>query len=196
LLLHGSPLGGVKTVRSTDQHKISCLKLISEQVIDGGEVIEIRILLSLSLECPGISHRAAGAEGLAVDNGDHTVHMNALADGWPLEGLQERSRQSQTACLNDDAVELIGALEQRLHRGQKVVLNRAAQTAVVELHQSTVNLIIGTEATAANQITVEPDRAEFIDHHSESLAAVDEKVAEKSCFSGSEEACDHGDRKP
>tara|TARA_B100000674_G_scaffold30254_1_gene21323 strand:+ start:259 stop:738 length:480 start_codon:yes stop_codon:yes gene_type:complete len=159
-------------------------------------VVEIRILQSLSLKCPGISHRTAGAESLAVDNGDHTVHMNALADGWPFEGLQEWSRQSQAACLNDNPVELIGALKQRLHRGEKVVLNRAAQTAVVELHQATVDLIIGTEATAANQITVEPDSAEFIDHHSQSLAAVDEKVPEKGCFSSSEETGDHGDRKP
>tara|TARA_B100001121_G_scaffold264612_1_gene246133 strand:- start:2675 stop:3265 length:591 start_codon:yes stop_codon:yes gene_type:complete len=196
LLLHGLRLGSIKTIRSADQDEIGGLKLIPEQVIDGCEVIQIGILLTLTLEGRRISDGTAGTECLPIHNGDHTIYMHPFTDGWPFKSLQQRPGQSEAAGLNDDAIQLLGTLEQCLHRREEIVLHRAAQTAVVELHQPGIDLVVGAETTAADQITVETDRAEFIDHHGQTLAAVDQEMTKKCGLTGTKEPGDDSDRKP
>ena len=68
---------------------------------------------------------------------------------------------------------MISSLEQRLHGGKEVVLNRAAKAAVVQFHQTVFNLLFWTEATTPNQIAIQTNTAKLVHHHSQALATVD-----------------------
>ena len=74
-------------------------------------------------------------------------------------------------------------------------MNGAAQATVIELHQTTLQFVVRTEPTAANQVTIESNGAEFIHHHCQALTALGQEMAKKCRFTGSEESGDDGDRK-
>ena len=185
---------GIHAVGSAHQHKIRRLQLIAEQLIDGGDVVQVRVLLALTLQGFGIGDRAARRQRFAIHQRHHAVDMHTTADRRPVECLQQRARQSQTAGLDHDAVQLIGTLQQLFHRRQEIILNRAAEAAVVEFNQATLQLLLRTEATTPDQITVKADAAEFIHHHRQPLAAGGEQMAQHGGFAGPEKSGDHGHR--
>ena len=165
--------------------------MILKQLVDRCEVIEAGILGPLPLKRFSISHWAARSQGFAIHQRHHTIHMHTAADGRPIQGLEQRPRQSKTACFDDDPIQLIRPFQQRLHRRQEVVLNRATEATVVQLNQPSVNVLLGTEATAANQITIKPNAAEFVDHHGQPLTAAGEQMAEHRGLAGTKKPGDH-----
>ena len=181
-------------IRPTDQHQIGCVQLISKQLINGGDVIQARVVQPLVLESLTIRHRMSSGHGFPIHHGDHTVNVNTTSDRRPLQGLQQRTRQSKATCLHNDAVQVIRPLQQPLHRRQEVVLHRAAETSVVELDESSLDLLLRTEATAADQITIQTDTAEFVDHYSQSLTTVGQQMAQKRRFACTKETGDDGHR--
>ena len=157
-------------------------------------MIQARVLLTLTLQCIAISHGTSSRQGLTIHQRDHTVDMDAVSDLRPIKGLQQRPGQRQTTGLDNDAVQLISPFQQALHRRKEVVLHGAAEAAVVELHQTTLHLVLRAEAATADQITIEPDTAELIHHHRKPLTALGEQVPQNSGFTGSKKTGDNGDR--
>ena len=181
-------------IGTAEQNEIRGLKLITEQLIDRCDVIEAGIIPSLLLQCLPIRNGAASGQSFTVHQRHHTVHVHTAANGRPVQGLQQRTRQRQTTGLHHDSIQLIRPLQQLFHRRQEVVLHRAAQAAVVELHKTAVQLIVGAETATANQIPIQSDTAEFIDHHGQTLTTAGEQMAQNGGFTGTEETGDHGDR--
>ena len=168
--------------------------MILKQVVDRCEVIEAGILGPLPLQRFSISHWAACSQSFAIHQRHHTIHMHTAADGRPIQGLKQRPWQSETAGFNNDPIQLIRPFQQRLHGRQEVVLHRAAEAAVVQLNQTAVHLLLRTKAAAANQITIKPNAAKFVDHHGQSLTATGEQMAEHRGLAGPKKPGDHGHR--
>ena len=191
---HPLELPGIHAVSSAHQHQIRRLQLIAEQLINGGDVVQVGVLLTLALQGVGVGHRAARRQRLTIHQCPPAGDMNAAADRRPVKGLQQRARQSQTTGFNHDAVQLIGTLQQLFHRRQEIILNRAAEAAVVEFNQAALQLLLRAEATTPDQITIQADAAELIHHHRQPLAAGGEQMAPHRGFAGPETSGDHRHR--
>ncbi len=128
-------------------------------------MIEVGIRLALGLQGRRITHHAASGQSFAIHHGHHAAHAGARADLGPAEGLHQRQRQSKSAGFHHDAVELIGSLQQYLHRGQKLILHGAAEATVGQFHHAPLQLLLRAEAAATNQVAIDPDLTEFIHQH-------------------------------
>ena len=168
--------------------------MILEQILDRCEVIQAGIVTALLLEGFRITDGTARGEGRTIGESHHAIDVNPAANRWPVEGLQQRVRQCQTACFHNNAVQLVSAFQQTLDGRQEIVLNRAAETTVVELNKTTIQLLFRTEAAAANQIAIEADTSEFIDHDGQSLTAVDEQMSQHGRFACPQKSGDHSHR--
>ena len=171
------------------------MELVFEQILDGSEVVKALILLPLTFQRLRITHGTASTHGFTIHHGDDPVHMHTAADGRPLESLEQGTGKSQATGFNDNAIKLIGSFQKRFHRWQEIVLNGAAEAAVIEFHKTAFHLLFWTETTAANQISVQANGSELIDHHGKSLTALGEQVPQNCGFAGAEEAGDHRDGK-
>ncbi len=89
---------------------------------------------------------------------------------------------------------MVGPLQESLHRGQEIILNGAAQTAIGELHQTVIQLIVGAEATTPQEIAINPHLPKFIHHHGKPLATGQQQVAQEGGFAGPQKARHHRDR--
>ena len=82
-----------------------------------------------------------------------------------------------------------GAVEQRRHRGQELVGDRAAEAAVRELDDVVVGAV--RDAAAPESGAVDAERAELVDDHRDPpAAAVREHVADEARLAGAEKAAD------
>ena len=115
-----------------------------EQRIHSGEVIQAGIITALTFQGFWITDGTAFSESRTIRECHHAIDVDTAADGRPVQGLQQRLWQSQATGLHHDAVELISPFQQTLDRGQEVVLHRAAEAAVVELHETSIQLLLGT----------------------------------------------------
>ena len=168
--------------------------MVIEQVFDGAEVIEAGIGQALGLNRGGITHHVALGQGLAIHHRHHTGHPGAGADLGPAEGLHQGLGQGQAAGFNDDAIELVGALEQQLHRRQEFILHRAAEAAVGQFHHPAVQLLLRTEAATADQFCIDPHLAKFIHQHGEPQATAQQQLAQQGRFTGPQKAGHHRHR--
>ena len=109
-LQHAVQLGRLQTIGTADQHQIRCLKLVLEQIFDGGEVIEALILLPLTFQGLGIANGTAATEGFAIHHRDNPIHVHTATDGWPLKSLEQGTGKGQTTRFNDNPIELIRSL--------------------------------------------------------------------------------------
>ena len=171
-LAEGPKSIGSQPVGSADQHLIGSVKLVTEQILDGADVVQAGISKALTFEGIRIAHRAPRSKRFTVNHRDHPIDHDARAHLRPGERLKKGARQGESTGFHDDAVEGVSPTQQHVHRGEEIVLNGAAEAAVVEFHQTALDLLIGTEPAAADQIAVKADGAELIDHHGKALAAV------------------------
>ena len=186
---------GRQPVGPADQHQISRLQLIVEQLLEGGEVIEAGVGPPLGFHRFGISDDMASRQRFAIDHRHHRLHAHARPDRRPAEGRHQGGRKGQAAGFHDDAVELIRAFQQALHRRQEVVLHGAAEAAVGELHQAAVPFLFGAEAAGGDQIAVDAHIPEFVDDDGQALAALQQQVAQQGGFASPQEARHDGDGK-
>ena len=165
-----------------------------EQLIDSGDVIKAGIISALTFQGFWITDRTAFSESRTIRECHHAIDVDTAADGRPVEGLKQRIWQSQTTGLHNDAVELISPFQQTLDGGQEVVLHRAAEAAVVELHKTSFQLFLGTEAATANQVSIKTNTAEFVHHHGQPLTTVDQQMTQHRGFASPQESGDHRHR--
>ena len=157
-------------------------------------MVEAGIGLALGFHGGGIPHHVAGGQGLAVHHRDHPVHARAVADLRPAEGGHQGLGQGQSTGFHHDAVEAVGALQQAGHGGQKLVLDRAAETAVGEFHQAVVEFVIRAEAAGGDQVAVDAHLTELIDQNSQPQAALQQQMAQQGGLAGPQKTGHHRDR--
>jgi len=89
----------------------------------------------------------------------------------PLERLQQRLRQRQATGFNHDAIELIGLLKHRFHRGEEVVLNGATKATIGQFNNGWrgTGLLLIADLTALEQLSINANLAELIHQHSQPL---------------------------
>ena len=192
------PFQGVSIdpVGPTHHHQIGRFQLLLEQLLNGRGVIEAGIGQPLGLQRLGIGHHGTGSESLSIHHRHDAIHPRAGADGRPAEGRHQGLGQRQATRFHHDAVELVGAFQQPLHGGDEVVLNGAAEAAVGQLHQASIQFILGTEATAAQQIAIDPHLAEFVHENGKALATVQQQMTQQGGLPCSQETGHHRDRQP
>ena len=194
LRCHRSKLLGSQQVRAADQHQIGRFQLIGEQVLEGIEVIQAGIGTALLLHRCRITDDVTGRQSLAIHHRDDGMNARAGADGWPAEGIDQRSRQRQAAGFHHDPIQLVGVQQQFLQGGQEVVLDGAAEATVGQLHQAALQLVLGAEPTAGDQVAIDANLPEFIDQDRQALTAAEQQVAEQAGLAGPQEPRHHGDR--
>ena len=167
---------GTDPISAADQHQVRGLQLILEQLLDRVQMIEAGIGQALGLHRGPISHHMAGGEGLAIHHRDHGIHPGSGTNLRPVEGGHQRLRQGQAAGFDDDAIEPIRLLQQARHRGQELILHRAAKTAIGQFHQPAGQFLFRAEATAGDQVAVNAHFTELVDQHSQPLAAVQQQL--------------------
>ena len=125
-------------------------------------MIEAGIGQALGLNRGWIADHVALGKGLAIHHRHHAGDTGAGADLGPTEGLHQGLGQGQAAGFDDDAVELVCALQQQLHRRQEFILHGAAEAAVGQFHHPAVQLLFGAEAAATNQLGIDAHLTKFI----------------------------------
>ena len=123
-------VSGAEQIRAADQHQIRHLKLFKEEILNGVVMVKAGIIQPLLLEGLSIENDLLLGQSLAIDHRHHAADTGAVANLRPLKGLQQWLRQGETTGFDDDAIELIGALQHALHRGKEIVLHRAAQATI------------------------------------------------------------------
>jgi len=191
---YGLELVCLEQIGPADQHHVCSPELFPKQLVDRIAVVQAWIGLALGLEGLGIGHHMATCQRLPINNGDHRMHAGAGTDLRPAEGGHQRLGQGETTGFNNDAIESVSPRKQILHGGQEVILHRAAETAVGKLDQASIKLLIRAESAGSDQGPIDPDLAEFVDHHGQSLAAVQEQLAQKRGFASTEKTGHHRDR--
>ena len=157
-------------------------------------MIEAGIGQALGLNRGGIPHHVALGQGLAIHHRHHAGHPGAGADLGPAEGLHQGLGQGQAAGFDNDAVELVGALEQQLHRWQEFILHRAAEAAVGQFHHPAVQLLLGAEATTTDQFGIDAHLPEFIHQNGQPQATGKQQLAQQGRFAGPQKARHHRHR--
>ena len=200
LPLEGLQGVGGEAVGAAEQHQIRRIQLVVEQRLQIAEVIKAGVGLALGLQCRRITHHTALTQGFTIHHGHHARDTGAGANVGPLKSLHQGHRQGQATGLHDDAVQLVGPLQQLLHGGQELILNSATEAAVGQLHHGGVGHalggVVGAHATTADQLTVDAHLTKFVHQHGQPQAAVEQQVTQQGGFAGAKEAGHHRDRQP
>ena len=124
---------------------------------------------------------------LGVGDRDHRVELRPrLHLVVHEEGLGDRRRVGEAGGLDEDAIEPAGTLHQPLDDADQVAAHRAADAAIVHF----VDLLVGFD----DEVVVDADLAEFVDHHGIALAVVlREDAIEERGLAGAEIAGEHRD---
>ena len=184
---------GTDPISSADQDQVGGLQLILEQLLDRVQVIEAGISQALGLHRGSISHHMAGGEGLAIHHRDHGIHPGSGANLRPVEGGHQRLRQGQAAGFNNDAIQPIRLLQQARHRGQELILHRAAEAAIGQFHQPASQFLFRAETTTGNQVAVNAHFTELVDQHSQPLTAVQQQLTQQGGLASTEKTRHHSD---
>ena len=124
---------------------------------------------------------------LGVGDGDHRVELGLGLDlVVHEEGLGDGRGVGEAGGLDQDAVEAARPLHQALDDADQVAAHRAADAAVVHL----VDLLVGFD----DEVVVDADLAELVDHDGVALAVVlAEDAVEERRLAGAEIAGEHRD---
>ena len=154
-------------------------------------MIEVGIGRALRRQLLRIVGEASVGHRRRVHYGDDAIDRELRAHLRPVEGFEQRLRQSEAGGLDHDMVEPVGALQQLLDRGQEIVGDRAADAAVGEFDY--VVLLARLDAAGFEDIAIHPDVAEFVDDERDPPpAGVLQEMPDHRRLAGAEEAGDDG----
>ena len=138
---------------------------------------------------PDLGVENALVEVLRIDQRDDRVQSRLVAQLAAEEGHRHRQRIGQTSGLHNDVVQVLWTFKHPLHRLHQLVVDRAADAAVAQLHHL---LSCGDD-----EFVIDADLTEFIHQHSGLHALlIAENVVEQSGFPGTEEARENRHRDP
>ncbi len=180
----------VQQIGLVEDDHVGCGELVLEQFLQRAFMIERRVGRALRIDRvlvfgePAFRHRAA------VDHGHDAVHGHALADCRPVERADQRLRQRKAGCLDDDVVDAPVLVEDRGHRGQEIIGNRAADAAIGEFDD--VVLAAGLVAAALEDVAIDAEVAELVDDQRDAPPiGIGEQVADECRLARAKKAGDH-----
>ncbi len=183
--------GLVEQVGLRQGDEVGAGELVVEDLLHRVVMVEGLVGGALGGERGEVGGDAALGQRRAIDHGDDAIDRHPAADRRPVEGLDQRLRQGEAAGLDQDVVGRRGAGEQRIHGGDEVVGDRAAEAAIGQLDD--VGLVAGGDAAAAQDLGIDADIAELVDDDGEAAAAgILEQVADQRRLPGAAEAGDDG----
>ena len=101
------------------------------------------------------------------------------------EGLRHRGRVREARSFHDDAIKLVAPLHQPGQDADQIPAHRAADAAIVHFE----HFFIGIH----DQVVINAQFAEFIDHHGEFLAVIfSQDAVQQRGFAGTKIAGQHG----
>ena len=115
-----------------EDDEIGAQQLILEHLVERIIVGDRRIGGALARQSSRIVGEAPVRHRLAIDNRDHAIDGQARANGWPIEGLHQGLWQGEAGGFDDDVVGERIEREKFLDRGQKIIGDGAADTAIGE----------------------------------------------------------------
>ena len=116
-------------------------------------------------------------------------HLPVDRDAVHAERGLHVGRVGHAAQLDDDVVEGLRALEQRLHRRREVSCSGAADAPILQLEH--LDPVPGVHGRASQSHGVHVDCRDVVDHHANAQAtAVGEKVRERGGLAGAKKAAE------
>jgi len=138
---------------------------------------------------PDLGVENALVEVLRIDQRDDRVQSRLVAQLAAEEGHRHRQRIGQASGLHDDVVQGLRTFKHPLHGLHQLVVDRAADAAVAQLHHL---LSCGDD-----EFVINTDLPEFVHQHSGlHTLLIAENVIEQRCFSGTEKARENRHRNP
>ena len=132
-------------------------------------MVEAVVGLALGLKGGQIAHQVPGGQRRAVDQGHHAVDGGGGANFGPAKGLHQGFGQRQPRGLNHNAVDLVAALHQHLHGGQKLFLHRAAEAAIGQFEnvgdRCLSAILVVAHLATAQQVAVDAHFPKFVDQN-------------------------------
>ena len=126
-------------------------------------------------------------EVFCIDQGDDRIQAGLVPQLTAKEGHGHRQGIGQTGGFDDDVIERFWAFNHPFHRLHQLVVDRAADATVAQLH----HVFIGGD----DQIVVDADFTELIhQHRGLHPLLIAQDVIQQRGFSRSEEAAENGDR--
>ena len=92
------------------------------------------IASALGCERFGIIRELAFCDGGTIDHRDDAVDGDAGADRRPVEGLDQRLRQSEARSFDQDMLRRVFAVQQLFERRHEIIRHRAADAAIGQFH--------------------------------------------------------------
>ena len=156
-------------------------------------MIERLVGFPLGVHLVHIGGKAAIGDRPGIDHGHHAIDRHTLADFRPVECADQRLRQRQPGCLDDDMIGFAVALEQGCHGRHEVVRHRAADAAIGEFDDIVYRT--GLLAATFQHLAIDTEIAKLVDDERNAFAVRRlQKIADQSRFTGTEKAGDHGCR--
>ena len=125
-------------------------------------------------------------EVFCIDQGDDRIQAGLVPQLTAKEGHGHRQGIGQTGGFDDDVIERFWAFNHPFHRLHQLVVDRAADATVAQLH----HVFIGGD----DQIVVDPDFTELIhQHRGLHPLLIAQDVIQQRGFPRSEEAAENGD---
>ncbi len=155
------------------------------------------ISLALARQLRRIVGETAVGDRRRVDDGDDAVDGKARAHARPVERLDERLRQREAGCLDDEMIGRGIERQQPFDRGQEVVRDGAADAAIGEFDDGVFRAdgVAAALQRLAEDLAVDADVAELVDDQREAASfGGRQNMADQCRFAGAEEAGDDGRR--
>ena len=185
--------GRIEQVALVEHDEIGASDLVLEHFFDGVVMVERGIGPALGRQRREVGGDLPLGQGGAIDDRDDAVDGHAALDRGPMEGLDQRLRQSEPRRFDDDVLDPRFARENLIERRHEFVGHGAAQAAIGELDD--VLLRAGGVAAALQDLAVDADIAELVDDHGEPApVGIGEHVADQRRLARAEEAGDDGAR--
>ena len=190
--LHLAELFGPEEVGLVEHDHVGAKQLVLVDLLERVVVVDRTVGLPLRRELGRIVGEAALGHGRGIHDRHDAIDRHLGPDGRPVEGLDERLRQGEARGFDDDVVGPRRAGQQRLDGGDEIVRHGAAQAAVGEFDD--VLLRTGLDAAGAQDVAVDPDVAELVDHERQPPPMrLSEQVADHRGLAGAQKAGDHRD---
>ena len=186
-LLLGQEIGLV------EHDQVGAQELVLVDLLERVVVVDRAVVRPLFGEAGRIVGEAALGHGRAIDHGHDAVDRHLGADLRPVEGLDEGLGQGEARRLDDNMVRARIARQQSLDGGHEIICHGAAQAPVGEFDDILVRAAV--DATGAQDVRIDADISEFIDHEGEAASArLLEQVADHRGLAGAQKTGDDRDR--
>ena len=97
-------------------------------------MIERFILGTARIDGIMVIGKTTGGDSRTIDHGDDAIDGDFASDVRPVEGGDQRLRQSKARGLDDDMIRTLLALQQLRHGRNEIVGDRAADAAIGKLN--------------------------------------------------------------